>query len=165
MIWRLSWAVIDWIPGTIMNRQNGMTGIKNPRSNMFSEQGAFITAEDCKNNGPGKNYLHLGLSVKIHRREEVRINQRYTESSCRGLQSDKGEWCDDSPWPWQTHFYIVKKNLEHNTAYYALIDKGFSLNEIRFIVDSISINKFLTAKQKPQLIKKVVGMCSDAEIR
>ena len=45
------------------------------------------------------------------------------------------------------------------------IDKGFSFNEIRFIVDSISINKFLTSKQKRQLIKKFEGMCSDAEIR
>ena len=60
---------------------------------------------------------------------------------------------------------IVKRNREHNTAYYALIGKGFSFNEIRFIVDSISINKFLTAKQKRQIIKKFEGMCSDREIR
>ena len=40
--------------------------------------------------------------------------------------------------------HIVKYNREHNTAYYALIDKGFSFNE---------------------LIKKFEGMCSDAEIR
>lgn len=60
---------------------------------------------------------------------------------------------------------IVKQNREHNTAYYALIGKGFSFNEIRFIVDSISINKFLTAFQKQTLIKKFEGMCSDAEIR
>jgi len=61
--------------------------------------------------------------------------------------------------------HIVKHNREHNTAYYALIDKSFSFNEIRFIVDSISINKFLTAFQKKTLIKKFEGMCSDAEIR
>ena len=61
--------------------------------------------------------------------------------------------------------HIVKYNREHNTAYYALIDKGFSFNEIRFLVDSVSINKFLTADQKRRLIKKFEGMCSDAEIR
>ena len=60
---------------------------------------------------------------------------------------------------------IVKKSRDHNKAYYALIGKGFSFNEIRFIVDSISINKFLTAAQKQQLIKKFEGMCTDAEIR
>lgn len=60
---------------------------------------------------------------------------------------------------------IVKVCRNHNKAYYALIDKGFSFNEIRFIVDSISINKFLTAKQKRLLIKKFEGMCSNAEIR
>ena len=48
--------------------------------------------------------------------------------------------------------HIVKHNREHNTAYYALIDKSFSFNEIRFIVDSISINKVLTAFQK-KLVK------------
>ena len=51
---------------------------------------------------------------------------------------------------------IVKVNREHNKAYYALIDKGFSFNEIRFIVDSISINKFLTAAQKQQLIHVIL---------
>lgn len=61
--------------------------------------------------------------------------------------------------------HIVKYSREHNTAYYALIDKGFSFNEIRFLVDSVSINKFLTASQKKKLIKKFEGMCSDAEIR
>ncbi|HOA00429.1 phage antirepressor KilAC domain-containing protein [Ruminococcus sp.] len=61
--------------------------------------------------------------------------------------------------------HIVKYRGEHNTAYYALIDKGFSFNEIRFIVDSISINKFLSAYQKQKLIKKFEGMCSDTEIR
>ena len=60
---------------------------------------------------------------------------------------------------------IVKKSCDHNKAFYALIDKGFSFNEIRFIVDSISINKFLTGNQKRQLIKRFEGMCSDAEIR
>ena len=61
--------------------------------------------------------------------------------------------------------HIVKYSREHNTAYYALIDKGFSFIEIRFLVDSVSINKFLTADQNRRLIKKFEGMCSDAEIR
>lgn len=60
---------------------------------------------------------------------------------------------------------IVRVTREHGTAYYALLDKGFSFNEIRFIVDSISINKFLSASQKMTLIRKFEGMCSEAEIR
>lgn len=60
---------------------------------------------------------------------------------------------------------IQKENREHNTAYYALIGKGFSFNEIRFIVDSITINKFMTTSQKQTLIKKFEGMCSDTELR
>ncbi len=60
---------------------------------------------------------------------------------------------------------IVRVTREHGTAYYALLDKGFSFNEIRFIVDAISINKFLSVEQKKSLIRKFEGMCSDAEIR
>lgn len=60
---------------------------------------------------------------------------------------------------------IVRVTREHGAAYYALLDKGFSFNEIRFIVDSISINKFLSVSQKTTLIKKFEGMCSDKEIR
>ncbi|MBR6045137.1 MAG: WYL domain-containing protein [Ruminococcus sp.] len=51
----------------------------------------------------------------------------------------------------------------HNTAYYHLSGKGFTFNEIRFIVDSVSINKFLSHRQKEELIKKFKGMCSDSE--
>ena len=31
----------------------------------------------------------------------------------------------------------------HNTAYYYMKERGFTFNEIRFLVDSVSINKFL----------------------
>lgn len=53
----------------------------------------------------------------------------------------------------------------HNTAYYRLISKGFTFNEIRFIVDSLSINKFLSNIQKQRLIKKFEGLCSEQEVR
>lgn len=53
----------------------------------------------------------------------------------------------------------------HNTACYSLRSKKFTFNEIRFIVDSISINKFLTDFQKQQLIKKFEGLCSASEVR
>lgn len=53
----------------------------------------------------------------------------------------------------------------HNTAYYKMKNKGFTFNEIRFIVDSISINKFLSNGQKQRLIKKFEGICSEEEVR
>ena len=52
----------------------------------------------------------------------------------------------------------------HNTAEYFLVRKGFTFNEIRFIVDSVSINKFLSDGQKQRLIKKFEGLCSEAEV-
>lgn len=52
----------------------------------------------------------------------------------------------------------------HNTAEYSLVRKGFTFNEIRFIVDSISINKFLSDGQKQRLIKKFEGLCSAGEV-
>lgn len=60
---------------------------------------------------------------------------------------------------------IVRVTREHGTAYYALLDNSITFNEIRFIVDSISINKFLSSAQKKSLIHKFEGLCSDAEIR
>lgn len=53
----------------------------------------------------------------------------------------------------------------HNTARYSLNDNKFTFNEIRFIVDSVSINKYLTDEQKKLLIKKFESMCSESEIR
>ena len=60
---------------------------------------------------------------------------------------------------------IQKENAAHNTSVYKLLNKGFNFNEIRFIVDSISINKFLSDSQKQSIIKKFEGMCSEKEIR
>ena len=53
----------------------------------------------------------------------------------------------------------------HNTAVYRLYGRGFTFNEIRFLVDSVSINKFLKPAQKQRLIKKFESMCSDQQIR
>ena len=53
----------------------------------------------------------------------------------------------------------------HNTAYYYMKERGFTFNEIRFLVDSVSINKFLNNEQKQRLFKKFEGLCSEAEVR
>lgn len=60
---------------------------------------------------------------------------------------------------------IRTRSGAHNTTYFRLLGKKFTFNEIRFLVDSISINKFLSAQQKQDLIKKFEGMCSEAEVR
>lgn len=53
----------------------------------------------------------------------------------------------------------------HNTAYYSLNAEHFSFNEIRFLVDSVCINKFLSDKQKKELIRKFEAFCSEEEVR
>ena len=53
----------------------------------------------------------------------------------------------------------------HNTHFYHMKGKPFKFNEIRFIVDSISINKFLSPEQKRKLIHKFEGLCSESEVR
>ncbi len=53
----------------------------------------------------------------------------------------------------------------HNTAYYRLISRGFTFNEIRFIVDSVSINRFISDREMKALIKKFEGLCSDKNVR
>ena len=49
--------------------------------------------------------------------------------------------------------HIVKHNHEHNTAYYALIGKGISFNEIRFIVELVS-----PAKERSEFLEEVRKM-------
>lgn len=53
----------------------------------------------------------------------------------------------------------------HNTYYYRMPSRGFTFNEIRFLADSVSINKFLSAEQKQRLFRKFEGLCSQAEVR
>ena len=59
----------------------------------------------------------------------------------------------------------LETNGAHNTVYYHLTNKSFTMGELRFLVDSVSINKYLSTRQKQELIKKFESMCSEAEIR
>lgn len=60
---------------------------------------------------------------------------------------------------------IRRTNGPHNTAFYQLVNGGFTFNEIRFIVDSVSINKFLSDAEKRRLIHKFEGLCSEKDVR
>ncbi|MCQ2416972.1 MAG: WYL domain-containing protein [Oscillospiraceae bacterium] len=62
-------------------------------------------------------------------------------------------------------YQIHLRRGPHNTAYYRLESRGFTFNEIRFLVDSVSINQFLSDRQKQQLIKKFEVLCSEDEVR
>lgn len=62
-------------------------------------------------------------------------------------------------------YNIVRTNGAHNTAYYYISGSGFTFNEIRFIVDSVSINKFLSAEEKTRLIRKFEVLCSEKDVR
>ncbi len=53
----------------------------------------------------------------------------------------------------------------HNTRRYYIPNKGFTFNEIRFLVDSVSINKFLSPARKHRLIRKFEVLCSEAQVR
>ncbi len=53
----------------------------------------------------------------------------------------------------------------HNTYQYYMEKRGFTFNEIRFLVDSVSINKFLSPQRKHRLIKKFEGLCSASQVR
>lgn len=53
----------------------------------------------------------------------------------------------------------------HNTRFYYVKKKGFTFNEIRFLVDSVSINKYLSPRKKHQLIRKFEVLCSQSQVR
>lgn len=61
--------------------------------------------------------------------------------------------------------HIEVQQGAHNTYYYRLLHPGFTFNEIRFLVDSVSINQFLSAEQKQRLFRKFEGICSRKEVR
>ncbi len=53
----------------------------------------------------------------------------------------------------------------HNTFHYYMPKRGFTFNEIRFLVDSVSMNKFLSPQRKHRLIRKFESLCSEAQVR
>ncbi|MDE6539073.1 MAG: WYL domain-containing protein [Ruminococcus sp.] len=64
----------------------------------------------------------------------------------------------------ETAGYNIKiKAGPHNTAYYS-IKRLFSFNELRFIVNSIFINKFLSYGQKKYLAEKFKCICADKDV-
>ena len=60
---------------------------------------------------------------------------------------------------------ITIKRGAHNTYLYQMETEGFTFNEIRFLVDSVSINKYLSVDQKQHLIKKFERLCSESDVR
>lgn len=62
-------------------------------------------------------------------------------------------------------YAIEITNGAHNTAHYRLTGRTFTFNEIRFIVDSVSINRFLSNAQKKRLVKKFEQFCSEEDVR
>lgn len=64
-----------------------------------------------------------------------------------------------------TGYPITIKRGAHNTYLYQMETDGFTFNEIRFLVDSVSINKYLSVDQKQHLIKKFERLCSESDVR
>ena len=60
---------------------------------------------------------------------------------------------------------IKKKSGAHNEAFYSLENKGFTFDIIRFIIDSIAINKDLTRTVKEHILECFSSICSQSEIR
>lgn len=60
---------------------------------------------------------------------------------------------------------IKKTNGRHNTLFYKLCKREFDFSEIRLLVDSLSANKFLTLKQKSDIISKFNNIISQREVR
>lgn len=61
----------------------------------------------------------------------------------------------------------VKLEIEHgahNQKRYKVYHPGFGLNEARMVFDSISISKFLSPKQKNELISQLEGFLSEKEV-
>lgn len=97
-----------------------------------------------------------GVTIK-QIQEYIRANSTLTDVSVQTIRRDLDELSAFED--------IRTEHGAHNTAYYQYVSKGFTFNEIRFLVDSVSINKFLSDGKKAELIHKFEGMCSEKQIR
>lgn len=61
-------------------------------------------------------------------------------------------------------FDIRQENTRHNQYIYKLVDREFTFDEVRILVDSISINQFLTWEQKKQIIDKFDAIVSIRDV-
>lgn len=61
-------------------------------------------------------------------------------------------------------FDIRRENIRHNQYIYKLVDREFTFDEVRILVDSISINQFLTWEQKKQIIDKFNAIVSTRDV-
>lgn len=61
-------------------------------------------------------------------------------------------------------FDIRQESTKHNQYVYKLVDREFTFDEVRILVDSISINQFLTWEQKKQIIDKFNAIVSTRDV-
>ena len=61
-------------------------------------------------------------------------------------------------------FDIRQESTRHNQYVYKLVDREFTFDEVRILVDSISINQFLTWEQKKQIIDKFNAIVSTRDV-
>lgn len=61
-------------------------------------------------------------------------------------------------------FDIRQESIRHNQYIYKLVDREFTFDEVRILVDSISINQFLTWEQKKQIIDKFNAIVSNRDV-
>lgn len=62
-------------------------------------------------------------------------------------------------------FPVRQRSGRHNTQYYWIDGGAFNYNEMRFLVDSLSMNKFLSSEQKHDLTQKFLTDCTPEEKR
>ena len=61
-------------------------------------------------------------------------------------------------------FDIRQESTKHNQYVYKLVDREFTFDEVRILVDSISINQFLTWEQKKQIIDEFNAIVSTWDV-
>lgn len=62
------------------------------------------------------------------------------------------------------HYRVETESGPHNTFKYSMRKDKFTINELRFLIDAVSVNKFLNEKQKKALIGKFKGLCPENEM-
>lgn len=96
-----------------------------------------------------------GISIK-----EIQV---YLQE-CYGEKRSRNTLLQDIEAYGRLGFDIRQESTRHNQYIYKLVDREFTFDEVRILVDSISINQFLTWEQKKQIIDKFNAIVSTRDV-
>lgn len=106
------------------------------------------------------------LKCKTNDEEGISIKElkKYLQNYY-GIQRTRNTLLQDIEAFREIGFNIIMESRKHNEYVYKLVDREFTYDEVRILVDSICINQFLSWKQKKEIIERFNTIISERDIK